>query len=70
MPWPLRVQIERSPMSLITRQAVDAFDQIADEAKAARLRAVAVDGQRFAAQGLAHEIGDDPAVVEGGMRGP
>ena len=36
----------------------------ADVAKAARLRAVAVDGQRLAAQGLAHEVRHHPAIVE------
>ncbi len=45
-------------------QADDALDEIIDVTKAAGLRAVAVDRQRFAAQGLAHEIGQHTAVVQ------
>src|SRR5258707_14150351 len=36
--------------------------EVADVAKAARLFAVAEDGERLAAQGLGDEVGDDPAV--------
>ncbi len=46
-----------------TREAQDAVDEIGDVAEAARLGAVAVDGERLAAQGLHHEVGDDAAVV-------
>ena len=42
-------------MFLAARQAHDPFDQIVDIAEAARLAAVAVDGQRLAAQRLHHE---------------
>ena len=42
---------------------------VVDVAEAAGLRAVAVDGDRLAAQGLADEVGHDAAVV-GRMRGP
>ena len=44
-------------------QTQDAIDEIGDVAEAARLRAVAVDGERLAAQRLHHEVGDDAAVV-------
>ena len=46
------------------QQPVDALDQVGDVAEAARLRAVAVDGERLAAQRLAHEVRQHPAVVE------
>src|SRR5262245_14651364 len=45
-------------------QADDALDEIVHVAEGARLRAVAVDGQRLTAQGLAHEVGQYAAVVE------
>ena len=45
-------------------QPDDPLDQVGDVAEAAGLLALAVDGDRLAAQGLLHEIGQDPAVVE------
>ena len=50
-------------MLLGARQAQDAIDEIGDIAEAARLGAVAVDGQGLALQGLHHEVRDDAAVV-------
>ena len=44
-------------------EAHDAVDEVRDEAEGAGLRAVAVDGEGLAAQGLHHEVGDDAAVV-------
>ena len=44
-------------------EAQDAVDEIGDVAEAARLGAVAVDGEGLASQGLHHEVGDDTAVV-------
>ena len=44
-------------------EAEDALDQVGDVAEAARLRAVAVDRERLAAQRLRDEVRDDAAVV-------
>src|SRR6202158_5124287 len=46
------------------REAHEAVDLVTDVTEAARLIAVAVDGEGFAAQGLLHEIRDDPSVVK------
>ena len=48
----------------VFRSRYDALDQVGDVAEAAGLFAFAVDGDRLAAQGLAHEVGQNPAVVE------
>ena len=45
------------------RETQDAVDEIGDVTEAARLGAVAVDGEGLALQGLHHEVGDDAAVV-------
>src|ERR1039458_8201927 len=55
-------EIDRK-MLLASRQKHDSLDEIVDVAKAARLAAVAVDGERLAAQGLHDEIGDDAPVA-------
>ena len=44
-------------------EAKDSIDEVGAVAEAACLRAVAVDGQRLASQGLHHEIRDETAVV-------
>ena len=44
-------------------------DDVADVTEAPGLGAVAVDGDRFVAQGLGHEAGDDHAVGAG-LTGP
>src|SRR5262249_6370825 len=41
------------------QEPVDAVDQVADVAEAPRLLAAAVDGDRLAAEGLSHEVGED-----------
>src|SRR5436305_1717136 len=48
------------PVEVRAEQAVDPLDQVLDVAEAARLRPVAVDGQWFAAQRLAHEVRQHP----------
>src|SRR4051812_31580078 len=44
-------------------RALDAADEIVDVTEAARLRAIAVDGQRLAAQRLGHEIRDQAPIL-------
>src|SRR5262249_8012792 len=50
------------------QEAVNTFYQVRYIAEAARLRAVAVDSDRLAAEGLAHEGGQDAAVVGAHLR--
>ena len=49
-------------------QPVDALNQVAHVAEAARLRTVSVQGQRFPPERLTHEIGQDPSVTEAHAR--
>ena len=50
------------------QQAVNAFHQIRDVTKRTGLRAVAVDGDRFAAQPLADEVRQGAAIFNGHAR--
>ena len=50
-------------MLVARREQVEAADEVVDVAEAARLRPVAVDGQRLVRERLAHEGRDRPPVV-------
>jgi hypothetical protein len=52
------------PLCLGAQEPDDALDQIGHVAEAPRLRAVAVDRHRLAAQSLRDEVRDDAPVVQ------
>ncbi len=63
----LRADIDRV-VEVAHQQAVNAFDQIVDELETARLRSVAIDGQRLTAQRLTDEIRHHAPIVEAHSR--
>src|SRR5437660_1516924 len=46
------------------QEAVNSLNEVVNITKTARLRTVAINRQGFAAEGLAHEVGQNAAIIQ------